>query len=72
LAEHPLRVGLSTRARVDVHDVSGHILAKSARQEPVLATNAYDIDRQEIQARIAHIIQENIESGSGRFAAQQR
>lgn len=72
LAEHPLRVGLSTRARVDVHDVSGNILAKSARQEPVLATNAYDIDRQEIQTRIAHIIQENAETGSGRFAAQQR
>jgi membrane fusion protein (multidrug efflux system) len=72
LAEHPLRVGLSTRARVDVHDVSGHILAKSARQKPVLATNAYDIDRQEIQTRIAHIIQENAETGSGRFAAQQR
>jgi membrane fusion protein (multidrug efflux system) len=72
LAEHPLRVGLSTRARVDVHDVSGHILAKSARREPVLATNAYDIDRQEIQTRIAHIIQENTEAASGRFAAQQR
>jgi membrane fusion protein (multidrug efflux system) len=72
LAEHPLRIGLSTRARVDVRDVSGPILAQSARQEPVLATKAYDIDRQEIHTRIAHIIQENIESGSGRFAAQQR
>jgi len=72
LAEHPLRIGLSTRARVDLHDVSGNILAKSARQEPVLATNAYDIDRQEIQTRIAHIIQENADTGSGRFAAQQR
>jgi membrane fusion protein (multidrug efflux system) len=71
LAEHPLRIGLSTRARVEVRDLSGPILAQSPRQEPVLATNAYDIDRQEIQARIAHIIQENAEPGSGRFAAQQ-
>src|SRR5262249_20741330 len=69
---HPLRVGLSTRARVDVRDPSGEILAQSTRQQPVLATNAYDIDRQEIQARIAHIIEENTAAESGRFAAQQR
>ena len=72
LAEHPLRVGLSTKVQVDVHDVSGQILAQSARQKPVLATNAYDIDRQEVMDRIAHIIQENTAEGSGRFAAQQR
>jgi membrane fusion protein (multidrug efflux system) len=61
---HPLRVGLSTRARVDVRSESGQILAQSARQEPVLSTSAYDIDRQEIQARIAHIIEENAQPGS--------
>jgi membrane fusion protein (multidrug efflux system) len=72
LAQHPLRVGLSTKVEVDVRDVSGQILAQSARQTPVLATNAYDIDRQEVMARIAHIIQENSAEGSGRFAAQQR
>lgn len=72
LAEHPLRVGLSTKVQVDVRNVSGQILAQSARQKPVLATNAYDIDRQEIMDRIAHIIQENTAEGSGRFAAQQR
>jgi membrane fusion protein (multidrug efflux system) len=70
LAAHPLRVGLSTRAQVDVRDVSGQILAQAPRQTPVLETNAYDIDRQEIHARIAHIIQENTVEGSGRFAAQ--
>jgi membrane fusion protein (multidrug efflux system) len=72
LAEHPLRVGLSTKVQVDVRNVSGQILAQSARQTPVLATNAYDIDRQEVMDRIAHIIQENTAEGSGRFAAQQR
>jgi membrane fusion protein (multidrug efflux system) len=72
LAGHPLRVGLSTKVQVDVRNVSGQILAQSARQTPVLATNAYDIDRQEVMARIAHIIQENTAEGSGRFAAQQR
>ena len=71
LAAHPLRVGLSTKVEVDVRNVSGQILAQSARQTPVLATNAYDIDRQEVMARIAHIIQQNTAEGSGRFAAQQ-
>jgi membrane fusion protein (multidrug efflux system) len=69
LAEHPLRVGLSTKARVDVRDVTGVQLAQSARQTPVLATSAYDIDRREITARIEQIIEQNTD-GSGRFAAQ--
>jgi membrane fusion protein (multidrug efflux system) len=72
LAEHPLRIGLSTKVQVDVRDVSGAILARTARQTPVLATSAYDIDRQEIQSRIAHIIEQNAVEGSGRFAAQPR
>ena len=70
LVAHPLRVGLSTKVQVDVRDVSGAILARAPRQTPVLATNVYDIDRQEILARIAHIIEENTVEGSGRFAAQ--
>jgi membrane fusion protein (multidrug efflux system) len=72
LSEHPLRVGLSTKVQVDVRDVSGPILARTARQTPVLETSAYDIDRQEIQSRIAHIIEDNTVEGTGRLAAQQR
>jgi len=59
LAAHPLRIGLSTNASVDVHDDSGPQLAPAPRQEPVLTTSAYDIDRGEITARIAQIIGEN-------------
>ena len=70
LTAHPLRVGLSTKAQVDVHDVSGAILAQAPRQTPVLATSTYDIDRQEIHARIAHIIEENTVEGTNRFAAR--
>jgi membrane fusion protein, multidrug efflux system len=72
LTEHPLRIGLSTKVQVDVHDVSGAILARTPRQTPVLATSAYDIDRQEIQARIAHIVEENVAEGSERLAAPSR
>jgi membrane fusion protein (multidrug efflux system) len=59
LREHPLRIGLSTTATVDVRDDSGPVLAQVPRQEPVLATNTYDIDRAEITGRIAQIISDN-------------
>ena len=59
LAAHPLRIGLSTNASVDIHDDSGPQLAPAPPQVPVLSTSAYDIDRGEITARIAHIIGEN-------------
>jgi membrane fusion protein (multidrug efflux system) len=64
LAGHPLRLGLSTRVTVDVRDDSGVQLAQQPRPEPVLATRAYDIDRGEIDARIAQIIRENTPEGA--------
>lgn len=72
LSEHPLRVGLSTKVRVDVRDVSGEQLAQAPRQAPVLATNAYAIDRGEILARIARIIEENSADVSRRLASGQQ
>jgi membrane fusion protein (multidrug efflux system) len=59
LEQHPLRVGLSTRVRIDVSDSSGAQLAPAPRREPVLATSAYDTDLTEIEARIAAIISDN-------------
>ena len=59
LEQHPLRVGLSTRVRVDVRDGSGSQLAAAPRREPVLATAAYDTDLSSIRARIAEIIRDN-------------
>jgi len=65
LARHPLRVGLSTRVRIDVEDSSGNQLAVAPRREPVLATSAYDTDLGEIHARIAAIIRDNTGPGAG-------
>ena len=70
LEQHPLRVGLSTRVRVDVRDSAGTQLAAAPRREPVLATQAYDTDLGEVRARIAEIIRDN--SGSGAVATQAR
>jgi len=64
LAAHPLRVGLSTSASVDVRDDSGPQLAPAPREDPVLTTRVYDIDRREVTARIAQIIGENSLEGS--------
>jgi membrane fusion protein (multidrug efflux system) len=70
LEQHPLRVGLSTRVRVDVHDSAGTQLATAPRREPVLATQAYDTDLGEIRARIAEIVRDN--SGAGAAAPPAR
>jgi membrane fusion protein (multidrug efflux system) len=59
LAAHPLRIGLSTHASVDVRDASGPQLALVPRKEPVLSTSIYEIDNSEIKARIAEIVAEN-------------
>src|SRR5256714_1802738 len=52
LAAHPLRIGLSMHATVDVRDDSGEQLAHAPRLEPVLTTSAYQMDRREIAARL--------------------
>src|SRR6185437_6233745 len=59
LAAHPLRIGLSTRARVDVRNDSGAQLALTPRKEPVLSTDIYAVDQTGINTRIAQIIAEN-------------
>ena len=65
LREHPLRIGLSTRVRIDVHDGSGSQLAQAPRREPVLATSAYDTDLSAIRTHIEEIIRDN---GGGALA----
>jgi membrane fusion protein, multidrug efflux system len=59
LSEHPLRIGLSTTAKVDVHDDHGEQLAQAPRAEPVLSTSAFEIDPAPVRARIAQIISDN-------------
>jgi len=61
LSAHPLRIGLSTVVTVDIRETSGPQLAQTARQQPVLSTRVFDIDRSEIRTRIEQIIEENTE-----------
>jgi membrane fusion protein (multidrug efflux system) len=59
LRAHPLRIGLSTRATVDIHSTSGAQLAEVPRKEPILNTDIYAIDFTEITTRIEQIIADN-------------
>jgi membrane fusion protein (multidrug efflux system) len=59
LREHPLRIGLSTLATVDVRDTAGVQLAAAPNPQPVLTTSAYEIDRAAIRERIAQIVRDN-------------
>ncbi len=44
LAQHPLRIGLSTRATVDTHDRSGTVLAATSEPASNPATDVYSAD----------------------------
>ena len=56
LAEHPLRIGLSMEADVEVADQSGQALAKSnSKQSELIATETSDVD-----AEIDKIIAANL------------
>jgi membrane fusion protein (multidrug efflux system) len=58
LKEHPLRVGLSTTVRVDLHDDSGPLMSAAVRNTPQ-PTQASAGDDPTVGTRIAQIIGEN-------------
>lgn len=59
LAEHPLRVGLSTKVTVNLRDQSGPMLAQQAPVEASFTTNVYERQMSEADALIARLIEEN-------------
>jgi membrane fusion protein, multidrug efflux system len=58
LKEHPLRVGLSMHAQIDVRDTSGPLIANQVRKSPQ-PTQASAADDPQIDRRIAEIIRIN-------------
>lgn len=59
LAKHPLRVGLSTRVNVNLHDQSGPVLAQQSPQKASFSTSVYDRQLVEADAMIARLIHDN-------------
>ncbi|WP_316549367.1 multidrug efflux MFS transporter periplasmic adaptor subunit EmrA [Klebsiella michiganensis] len=59
LAEHPLRIGLSTLVEVNTTDRGGEILASQVRSSPVYESNAREIGLEPVNKLINDIIQAN-------------
>jgi membrane fusion protein (multidrug efflux system) len=63
LQQHPLRVGLSMEAKVDIHDEGGQSLASTPAASP-LETSVYDQAGKEADQVIASIINNNAGRGA--------
>ncbi|MGK2893563.1 multidrug efflux MFS transporter periplasmic adaptor subunit EmrA [Klebsiella michiganensis] len=59
LAEHPLRIGLSTLVEVNTTDRDGEMLASQVRSSPVYESNAREIGLEPVNKLINDIIQAN-------------
>jgi membrane fusion protein (multidrug efflux system) len=59
LKDHPLRIGLSTSVRVDLHDTSGPVISTLAVRNVPLPHEASAGDDPAVDARIADIIAQN-------------
>ena len=60
LKEHPLRLGLSMHADVTIKNLDGALLADAPPAKPLLATDAYERQLAEADARIAQIVRDNL------------
>jgi membrane fusion protein, multidrug efflux system len=70
LDEKPLRLGLSTKVTVSLHDQNGPLLAQQAPTKPEFSTNVYDKQLADADKDIARVIHENASAGDG--AEQQK
>jgi membrane fusion protein (multidrug efflux system) len=64
LNAHPLRIGLSVTAHVDIRDTSGPLVSRQVRKIPIPSQASLAHDPQE-EARIAEIIRDNLELPRG-------
>lgn len=59
LADHPLRIGLSTLVKVDTADRDGQVLASQTRSAPAYESSAREVKLDPVNTLIAEIIQAN-------------
>ena len=60
LEAHPLRIGLSTKVSVNLHDTSGPLLAKQSPTQPAFNTDVYRTQLAKADGLIAEIIHANM------------
>jgi membrane fusion protein (multidrug efflux system) len=63
LAQHPLRVGLSTTVDVNLHDQSGPVLAQQPPRQATFSTDIYAGQLAQADALIARLIHDNSAAG---------
>ncbi|MCY1492257.1 Multidrug export protein EmrA [compost metagenome] len=68
LHEHPLRIGLSMKVKVDLHDQDGPVLAQQPPRQALLATDVYQQQLAAADRLIAEIIEANRAQGRSRTA----
>ncbi|HKB53801.1 MAG TPA: HlyD family efflux transporter periplasmic adaptor subunit [Ramlibacter sp.] len=68
IAAHPLRVGLSMNADVDVHNQSGQMLAEAPRGAPVEQTQVYASLDKGADAEVQRVIAANLGGRAGALA----
>lgn len=59
LADHPLRIGLSTLVKVDTSAREGQVLASQVRSSPAYESNAREIDLKPVNTLIENIVKAN-------------
>jgi membrane fusion protein, multidrug efflux system len=59
LKKHPLRIGLSMEATVDIHDKDGAVISTAARTTPAYSTQVFDTDARDADALITKIVRAN-------------
>jgi membrane fusion protein (multidrug efflux system) len=65
LEEKPLRLGLSTKVTVNLHDQSGPLLSTQAPTKAEFSTPIYDKQLADADKDIARVIHENASAGEG-------
>lgn len=59
MQKHPLRIGLSMNARVDIRNVDGHLLPQKTVSAPRFATDVYQDSLEEADKLVAKILHDN-------------
>ncbi|HLX22721.1 MAG TPA: HlyD family efflux transporter periplasmic adaptor subunit [Usitatibacter sp.] len=59
LKQHPLRIGLSMEATVDIHKKDGPVVATAPRSAPAYSTPVYDADVRDADDLISKIVRAN-------------
>ena len=65
MRQHPLRIGLSMEATVDIHDKSGPVIATAPRVAPAYTTPVFDTDQRDAQQLIDRIVRTNANGAAG-------